>query len=102
MYEVHLSSNAEKFLKKLDQNLSERIIERLKRLSDDPVPPDSKFIERSSEGKIFRYRIGEYRAIYQLKDIEKVVLITTIEHRSKIYSKYILREEEAQYSTQPF
>ena len=54
MYEVHLSQNAQKFLDKLDSSIRERIKERLKKLGENPVPQDSKFIGRENNEKIFR------------------------------------------------
>jgi len=38
VYSVELSQKASKFLNKLDKYLSERIKERLKILSENPVP----------------------------------------------------------------
>ena len=70
---------------KLDKHLSERIEARLKKLSENPVPSDAKFITREDEDKVFRYRIGDYRALYKLKDKEKVVLIAKIDKRQRVY-----------------
>jgi len=86
VYIVEASQQAQKFLDKLDKNLSERIIERLKKLSEEPIPSDSKFITRDDAGsKIFRYRIGDYRALYKIKEKEKIVLIANIDKRSRVY-----------------
>ncbi len=86
MYEVYPSRRAGQFLDKLDKHIKERIVERLKRLGEDPYPSDSKFIGRDEEGeKIFRYRIGDFRALYLINEVEKKVLITKIEKRSRIY-----------------
>ena len=85
MYEVHLSDNADKFIQKLDKHISERIIERLKHLKDNPIPSDSKFICREENDKIFRYRIGDFRALYKVKESEKIVLIVKIDKRPRVY-----------------
>ena len=85
MYSVELSQKAQKFLEKLDKHLCERIKDRLKNLADNPVPSDAKFICRDNGDKIFRYRIGDYRALYKLKEKEKIVLITKIDKRPKVY-----------------
>ncbi|HZX20297.1 MAG TPA: type II toxin-antitoxin system RelE/ParE family toxin [archaeon] len=87
MHEVHLSQKATKFLEKIDANLRERIISRLKNLGETPIPSDSKFITRENGDKIFRYRIGSYRALYKVKDKEKMVLITKIDKRPRIYKR---------------
>jgi len=55
----------------------------LKRLADNPIPSDAKFLGRHKGEKVFRYRIGDYRALYKVK--EKVVLIVKIDKRSRVY-----------------
>ncbi len=86
MYSVELSLRVQKFLDKLDDHISERITERLKNLSKEPVPSDSKFIGRENNDKLFRYRIGDFRALYKIKESKKVVLITKLDKRSKVYN----------------
>ena len=85
MYSVELSQNSAKFLEKLDKHISDRIKEKLKSLSDNPIPSDSKFITREDNNKIFRTRIGEFRAPYKVKDKEKIVLIAKIDKRPRVY-----------------
>jgi len=83
MYFVELSQRAQGFLDKLDGNIKERIEERLKILEGNPVSSDSKFIGREKGEKIFRCRIGDYRALYKIKG--DIVLITKIDKRFKVY-----------------
>ncbi len=85
MYSVELSQKAQKFLEKLDKHISQRIEERLRNLGPNPVPSDSKFIKREDNDKIFRYRIGDYRALYKIKDAEKIVLVAKIDKRPRVY-----------------
>ncbi len=88
MYEVHLSQDADGFLEKLDTHISERIKNRLKRLSDEPHPSDAKFITRDYDGEmLFRYRIGDHRALYKVKENEKIVLVTKIDKRPRVYHR---------------
>jgi len=86
LYAVEASQRVQKFLDKLDQHLRERIEERLKKLGEIHIPSDAKFISRDEEGnKIFRYRIGDYRALYLVKDGEDLILIVKVGKRSRIY-----------------
>lgn len=85
MYFVDLSQNAQKFLDKLDSNLKERIEKTLKRLENNPVPSDAKFIGREGGEKIFRYRIGDYRALYSIDGNKKIILIMKIDKRPRVY-----------------
>ena len=85
MYFVELSVKAQDFLNKLNKNIRERIEKRLKNLENNPVPSDSKFIGRDNNEKIFRYRVGAFRVLYKVKDNDKIVLITKIDKRSRVY-----------------
>ncbi|RLG12330.1 type II toxin-antitoxin system RelE/ParE family toxin [Candidatus Pacearchaeota archaeon] len=86
MHEIEYSIQAKKFLKKLDKKIAERIYNKIGNLKNNPVPNDAKFIERDKfKDKIFRYRIGNYRALYKLK--EKIILISKIDKRPRVYRK---------------
>lgn len=87
MHEVHLSDSTDKFLGKLDKHISERIKKRLKKLGETPVPKDAKFITRENNDKVFRYRIGDFRALYKVKGAEKIVLIAKVDKRPKVYHR---------------
>ena len=53
-----------------------------------PVMSDSKFIGRDIDtAKIFRIRIGMYRALYKVNENDKIVLITKIDKRPRIYDE---------------
>ena len=85
MYSVDLSQRAQKFLDKLDLHIKERIETTLKRLENNPVPSDAKFIGREGGEKIFRYRIGDYRALYSLDETKKIILVIKIDKRPRVY-----------------
>ena len=87
MYSVELSQKAQKFLEKLDSHIRSRIEDRLRNLKDNPVPSDAKFICRDKGDKVFRCRIGDYRALYKVKDKEKIVLIAKIDKRPRVYDR---------------
>ncbi len=87
MYFIELSQKAQKFLEKLDLIRRNRIENRLRNLKDNPVPSDAKFIYRDNGDKVFRYRIGDYRALYKVKDKEKIVLIAKIDNRPRVYDR---------------
>ena len=88
MYTVYPSKDVDKFLDKLDAHIRVRLEEKLKTLGITPIPSDSKFIERDVFGdKIFRYRIGDYRALYKVKDSEQAVIIIKVDKRPRIYDR---------------
>ena len=85
MPEVHLSADAEAFLDTIPTEQRQRILTRLQRLLLDPVPSDAKFMGRDLGERVFRYRVGSYRAMYKLKDYG--VLIIRIGHRGNVYDR---------------
>ena len=85
MYFVDLSQRAQKFLDKLDSHIKERIEHTLKRLENNPIPSDAKFIGRETGEKIFRYRIGDYRALYFVNENTRIILVIKIDKRPRVY-----------------
>mgnify|MGYP001162653573 CR=1 FL=1 len=84
MLEVKFSKISEKFLKKCDDEIYERIIKKIKKLSEKPFPSDCKKIS-DKEGKLFRIRVGDYRLIYEVFYNKNALIISKINKRSKIY-----------------
>lgn len=86
MYIIELSQDAQEFIDKLDSHIKERIEKTLKRLENNAVPSDSKFIGRDDNNdKIFRYRIGDFRVLYLVNETSKTVLIVKIDKRPRVY-----------------
>ena len=87
MYKIDIARSADRFLDKLDKATRTRIEAALKRLEHRPIPNDAKVIGREAGEQLFRYRIGDYRALYTVMEKAKVVLIVTIDKRSRVYAK---------------
>ena len=85
MFSVEFSNNAEKFLKKSDKIIAGRILEKIEKLKAISVPSDAKFIGRHKGDKVFRIRIGDCRVLYKIKENEKLILVSDIDKRSRIY-----------------
>jgi len=83
-YEIEYDKQPQKFLEKSDRHVAKRIIDKIDEvLSNNPVPHDAKIIV--GEYKVFRIRIGDYRALYRINYQAKKIVVFTIEHRSDIY-----------------
>mgnify|MGYP001581574139 CR=1 FL=1 len=85
MFELEYSNISKKFLKNLDRELSSRILNKIELLKENSVPSDAKFIGREDNDKIFRIRIGKYRVLYKVKESEKVIIISKIDKRERVY-----------------
>ena len=83
MYSASLSKQAERFIKKAEKELSQRLIDKISKLEQEPVPQDAKTIEGSN--KTFRVRVGKYRILYNINYTQKEILIAKIDHREQAY-----------------
>jgi len=90
-YNVILSENALKDLKKIDRiKLPEqqvlRIFKAIKSLEDNPRPLGCKKLEETAT-PLYRIKIGRkgYRVIYQINDASKTVDVLYIRHRRTAY-----------------
>ena len=85
-FSIYLSSASQKFLRHTDKNTYNRILSKLKELSDDPFPPNAKRIIGRKE-KVFRVRVGNYRILYVVYLEKRSILISNIDKRPKIYKR---------------
>ena len=84
MLNVQFDNQPEKFLKKADNILKQRIIQKIEFLRNDPIPHDAKRIVNRKE-KTFRVRVGDYRILYVVYFEENTILISKIDKRSRTY-----------------
>ena len=82
MYELVYSSNALKVLEKLEKNVQERIISALERLR---IRPESCDIKRLVGMPGYRFRVGDYRVIFDIDKNELKILVLKIGHRKNVY-----------------
>ncbi len=69
-------------LKKIPEKDVLRIMERIKLLEDNPRPKWSKRLTSREE---YRVRQGIYRILYVIEDAVKIVCITKVAHRGRVY-----------------
>ena len=85
MYSLEFSNHSKNFLKRLDKQDLDRILSRLENLENNSFPSDAKFIGRDNGEIIFRYRIGKFRVLYKVKETQKIILVTKIDKRDRVY-----------------
>ncbi len=85
MYEVLLHPDAQKVYANADQALAKKIVRCLQQLEQTPLShPNVKALKGDYAG-YYRYRIGDYRVIYLVKDKLVQVFVVAIAHRSQCY-----------------
>ena len=81
-YTLRILPHAEKQLSRLNSPIYDSLKTKISALRDTPRPQGCKKL-REREG--WRIRIGDYRVIYKINDIEKTVTVIEIGHRSEVY-----------------
>jgi mRNA interferase RelE/StbE len=81
-YRIFFRKSAVKELETIPSGRLKRVISRIKDLTENPRPPESR---KLSDKERYRLRQGPYRIVYSVSDEEKTIVITKIGHRREIY-----------------
>lgn len=91
MYDVQLARVAQKFYNKADATMTKRLNRCFEQLSQNPRNHHN--IKRLT-GKLsgyYRYRVGDYRVVYEIKEDQTVVIILVIAHRVIAHRREVYR-----------
>jgi mRNA interferase RelE/StbE len=83
VYELLLSRQAEKDLKRLPAEVFRRIIQEIRALAEVPRPPGCRKLSGSERD--YRIRVGEYRILFEIADDVRQVRIFRVGHRRDVY-----------------
>ena len=83
MYSIQIEKNAEEFLKKLQKKEAEIILNKIYSIRENPY----RFLKRLQGEKLWRLRIGDYRAIVDVIISMNKIIVVRISHRKDIYKK---------------
>lgn len=83
MFKVILKKRVHKQLKKLDKDLVKQIFDTLDRLSNDPYSSSDPLKGRLKGG--WKFRIADYRIIYEVQHKQLIIMVVAIGHRKDIY-----------------
>lgn len=83
MYSIELSQTSINFLKKLNKKESEIILNKIYSLRDNPF----RFLKKLQGQKLWRLRIGDYRAIIDVIVKNNEIFVVRIGKRSNVYDR---------------
>jgi mRNA interferase RelE/StbE len=86
-WQIEFEAGALKDLKKLDREVAKRITSFLKTRITVLENPRSigAALKGSNLGELWRYRVGDYRIICEIRDKELIILAISIGHRREVY-----------------
>lgn len=83
---LEFAPKAAKQLRKLDRTIAARIVDTLERdLASHESPRDFGDALVGKFTGLWRYRVGDYRAIARIEDRRVTVFVIEIDHRSSVY-----------------
>lgn len=85
MYDLLLTKEANEFYQGADLPLARRLNRCFEQLGQDPYHhPNIKRLKGNLTGN-WRYRVGDWRVVYQVNEQAHTVTILVIAHRSNVY-----------------
>lgn len=82
-YSIVFVPSAQRSLQQIEKRDQKRIVARIDALAEDPYPPGARKLSGGTAE--FRIRIGDYRVIYSVNDVEILVVVIRIGHRKDVY-----------------
>ena len=83
MYQVLVERSAVKDLKRLSTEIRVRAAAAIKALAANPRPAGSRKLAGTIND--WRIRVGDYRIIYEIADMIRIVRINRVRHRRDAY-----------------
>ncbi len=81
-YKVRLRGKAAKQIHKLHPKYFRLVREHIDKLARNPRPPDAKKLRG---GLGYSLRVGVYRILYDVDDVNTTVIIYRVKHRRDVY-----------------
>ena len=84
MYRIVIKKSAVRELESLPSKILSAVTKAILNLSYQPRPRGCKKLKGQS-GYLWRIRIGDYRVIYSIDDVVKIIDVQKIGHRKNVY-----------------
>ncbi|SWF88551.1 toxin-antitoxin system, toxin component, RelE family [Klebsiella pneumoniae] len=86
VWTINYSDRALKSLRKMEKQNARRIVDFMSlRIAVAADPRQSGKPLKGELGEFWRYRVGDYRVLCEIRDDELVILAATIGHRREVY-----------------
>lgn len=84
VYTIKFTNHAASQIKKLPQEIKDRIEVSLRRIQTRPFD----FIDRLVGQPYYKLRVGDYRLLLDIINDDLVILVVEVEHRRNIYKRF--------------
>ena len=84
-FRIEITKSANRYIRQIDKQFIKPIVEAIRDLGDNPMPPQSKKLKGPEAS--YRLRVGNYRILYEINKKEKCLVVYHIRHRREAYKK---------------
>ena len=81
MFQIEITETAKNFLKKLQKKDAEIVLNKIYSIKENPY----RFLKRLQGEKLWRLRIGDYRAVVDIIFSMNKIIVIRIGHRKNVY-----------------
>ena len=81
MYSIELTETSKTFLRGLDRKIFDMILNKIYSIRNNPF----RFLKRLQGEKLWRLRIGDYRAVVDVYVSMNQIIVIRIGHRKNVY-----------------
>jgi len=82
VYRVVIPRSVSRSIERLPRAVADNVTRRILALAEDPRPPGMKKLRGF---RSFRFRVGDYRVIYEIDDGGRIVTVRDVGHRREVY-----------------
>ena len=82
-YRLEVKDKAVKELARVRPDIGMKLLQSMESLASDPRPRQSHKLSESENS--YRFRVGDYRVLYQVDDEARLVTIFKVGHRREVY-----------------
>ena len=84
-FAVILTPEAQRDILRLDAAVQTRIVNRIERMGNDAELIRHQSLQGDEWRGCFKYRVGDYRIIYQIERSASKLIILKVSHRREVY-----------------
>lgn len=84
-----MSSRFSKATRELDRSLKGKVLDAIQEIASSPLSARGDTVERltGNLSGLWRYRVGDYRILYRVDQLARLVVLISCEHRSSVYAQ---------------
>ena len=86
-YRLEFTKSARKEFEKLPDKIRLKTVEALQLLSQNPQTEWLQIKKIKGADYLYRFRVGEYRVVYECRDTVLLILVIKVGHRKEVYRR---------------